>query len=345
MDTTTDLTTDTLEQQLVTGEATIAKIRNAQMTILREIDRRQTPTADGSRSMAEWVTGRRLRRHWSPRRGVSKRSPPSNKPPVTGRSVSTAPPWWHRSLSHPMTRRSSTNCRSMTWPGYGVFVRTGIGSLGGWSVKRSKPGMWRCRRTWMSRRGGSTATSPEVQADASSKPSTRKPTCCLRIRMGTGPVPPATQTPCGRSASTPCQAETAPRSKPPHRCSPSLSTPMTLPCRTPRPVWSSKPDPGSDPTRLRRSCATGSSKSPHGPQTAHPSTWDGGAAPSHHASRAGSVRWVNPRGRIWSTRQVVPRPSLAPKRQTAIADRRAPGTGFVSVRLGSIVEQRIVQAP
>ncbi len=57
MDTTT-LSTDTLEQRLVTGEATIAKIRNAQMTILREIDRRQTPTADGSRSMVEWVTGR-----------------------------------------------------------------------------------------------------------------------------------------------------------------------------------------------------------------------------------------------------------------------------------------------
>jgi len=56
--TTTDLTTDTLEQQLVTGEATIAKIRGAQMVLIREADRRQTPLGDGSRSMAEWVTGR-----------------------------------------------------------------------------------------------------------------------------------------------------------------------------------------------------------------------------------------------------------------------------------------------
>ncbi len=53
-----DLTTDTMEQQLITGEATIARVRAAQMTIIREIDRRQTPLADGCRSLAEWVTGR-----------------------------------------------------------------------------------------------------------------------------------------------------------------------------------------------------------------------------------------------------------------------------------------------
>ncbi|MCJ7781864.1 MAG: 13E12 repeat family protein, partial [Acidimicrobiia bacterium] len=58
MDTTTSLTTDSLEQQLVTGEATIAQVRAAQMTIIREIDRRQAPLADGSRSTAEWVTAR-----------------------------------------------------------------------------------------------------------------------------------------------------------------------------------------------------------------------------------------------------------------------------------------------
>ena len=59
MDTKTeDLSTDILEQQLLVGEATIAQIRAAQMTIIREIDRRQTPLADGCRSMSEWVTGR-----------------------------------------------------------------------------------------------------------------------------------------------------------------------------------------------------------------------------------------------------------------------------------------------
>ena len=58
METTIGLTTDILEQQLLTGESTIARVRAAQMTIIREIDRRQAPLADGCRSMAEWVTGR-----------------------------------------------------------------------------------------------------------------------------------------------------------------------------------------------------------------------------------------------------------------------------------------------
>jgi hypothetical protein len=58
MKTTIDLTTDTLEQQLLNAESTIARMRAAQMTIIREIDRRQTPLADGCRSTAEWVTAR-----------------------------------------------------------------------------------------------------------------------------------------------------------------------------------------------------------------------------------------------------------------------------------------------
>ena len=43
-------TTDTIEQQLLRAEATIAQLRGAQMALLREIDRRQTPMADGGRS-------------------------------------------------------------------------------------------------------------------------------------------------------------------------------------------------------------------------------------------------------------------------------------------------------
>jgi hypothetical protein len=58
MDTTTTLTMDTIEQRLIEGEASIAKIRSAQMVLIREADRRQAPLADGCRSMAEWVTGR-----------------------------------------------------------------------------------------------------------------------------------------------------------------------------------------------------------------------------------------------------------------------------------------------
>ncbi|MFV9672591.1 MAG: DUF222 domain-containing protein [Acidimicrobiia bacterium] len=57
MDTTT-LTMDTIEQSLAAGEATIARVRRSQMVLIREADRRQVPLADGSRSMAEWVTAR-----------------------------------------------------------------------------------------------------------------------------------------------------------------------------------------------------------------------------------------------------------------------------------------------
>ncbi len=52
------LTMDTIEQRLARGEAAIARIRAAQMTLIREADRRQAPMADGCRSMVEWVTGR-----------------------------------------------------------------------------------------------------------------------------------------------------------------------------------------------------------------------------------------------------------------------------------------------
>ncbi len=55
---TTTLTTDRIEQTLLEGEAIIAGVRAAQMRLVREIDRRQTPMADGCRSLAEWVTGR-----------------------------------------------------------------------------------------------------------------------------------------------------------------------------------------------------------------------------------------------------------------------------------------------
>jgi hypothetical protein len=51
-------TIDRIEQQLLHGEAAIARIRAAQMALLREVDRRQAPIADGCRTLTEWVTGR-----------------------------------------------------------------------------------------------------------------------------------------------------------------------------------------------------------------------------------------------------------------------------------------------
>ncbi len=55
---TATLTMDVIEQQMLHAETTIARMRAAQMVLIREADRRQAPLSDGCRSMAEWVTGR-----------------------------------------------------------------------------------------------------------------------------------------------------------------------------------------------------------------------------------------------------------------------------------------------
>ena len=55
---TDTLTMDTIEQRLREGEAAIARVRAAQMVLLREADRRQAPLSDGYRTMAEWATER-----------------------------------------------------------------------------------------------------------------------------------------------------------------------------------------------------------------------------------------------------------------------------------------------
>jgi hypothetical protein len=56
MDTAT-ATNDEIEQQLLRSEAVIARERASQMTLLREVDRRQRPTAAGCGSLGEWVRG------------------------------------------------------------------------------------------------------------------------------------------------------------------------------------------------------------------------------------------------------------------------------------------------
>jgi len=55
---TTIATTATLERQLLEDESEIARIRGRQMTVLRELDRRQVALRDGHRSLQEWVAGR-----------------------------------------------------------------------------------------------------------------------------------------------------------------------------------------------------------------------------------------------------------------------------------------------
>ena len=52
------VTTDALEQRLIELESLVSRIRSEQISLLREADRRQTPMADGCRSLQEWVAGR-----------------------------------------------------------------------------------------------------------------------------------------------------------------------------------------------------------------------------------------------------------------------------------------------
>lgn len=51
-------TNDRIEQQLLDDEAQIARLRASQMTLLREVDRRQLPLGAGCGSLGEWVRGR-----------------------------------------------------------------------------------------------------------------------------------------------------------------------------------------------------------------------------------------------------------------------------------------------
>ncbi len=53
-----DLATETIEEQLLDHEAIIARSRAAQMSLLRELDRRQVALRDGHRSLKEWAAGR-----------------------------------------------------------------------------------------------------------------------------------------------------------------------------------------------------------------------------------------------------------------------------------------------
>ena len=57
MDTKT-ATTETIEQRLLDLESGIARQRGEQMSLLRELDRRQVALRDGHRSLQEWVAGR-----------------------------------------------------------------------------------------------------------------------------------------------------------------------------------------------------------------------------------------------------------------------------------------------
>lgn len=52
------VSTDALEQQLAADEEAISKLRARQMALLEELDIRQIATADGSRSLSEWVSAR-----------------------------------------------------------------------------------------------------------------------------------------------------------------------------------------------------------------------------------------------------------------------------------------------
>jgi len=52
------MNTDELEQELVRLECHIGRVRARQLDLLAEVDRRQTPLADGCRTLSEWVCSR-----------------------------------------------------------------------------------------------------------------------------------------------------------------------------------------------------------------------------------------------------------------------------------------------
>ncbi|MGB8361125.1 MAG: hypothetical protein WCE80_06960 [Acidimicrobiia bacterium] len=51
-------TTDQLEQRLAAAEEVVSQARAVQLEVLEELDRRQVATADGSRSLSEWLAAR-----------------------------------------------------------------------------------------------------------------------------------------------------------------------------------------------------------------------------------------------------------------------------------------------
>lgn len=51
-------TTDQLEQQLIANESIRSRLAAIDISVLEELDRRQVATADGSRSLSEWVSSR-----------------------------------------------------------------------------------------------------------------------------------------------------------------------------------------------------------------------------------------------------------------------------------------------
>ncbi len=50
--------TDRLEQQLIANEQLRSRLAAPDVEILEELDRRQVATADGSRSLGEWLSSR-----------------------------------------------------------------------------------------------------------------------------------------------------------------------------------------------------------------------------------------------------------------------------------------------
>ncbi len=53
-----DLATAAIEQKLLDNEVIVARARATQMSLLRELDRRQVAMRDGHRSLQEWAAGR-----------------------------------------------------------------------------------------------------------------------------------------------------------------------------------------------------------------------------------------------------------------------------------------------
>jgi hypothetical protein len=278
MKTTIESTTDTLEQQLVNAESSIARMRAAQMTIIREIDRRQGPLADGCRSTAEWVTAR------------------LDVAPETAKTlVATA-----RRLEALPTVETATEAGSISFDRAVALARIAVASedetiIGELSVydiaaiRRLRSNRHRLSRDVEREVFERRYLVAQPNLDESSwrlygqLPAVAGRTFVEALDQKADQLPPG-----GGGSRTTRYADalwaiSLDSLAGTDGASIESATP-TMPLEpTVKPVSSSKPDPESDQTRSRRSSVTVSSKSPGEPETGHRSTWDAAVAPSHPA--------------------------------------------------------------
>jgi hypothetical protein len=289
MDTTTSLTMDAIEQSLADGEATIARVRRSQMVLIREADRRQAPTADGCRSMAEWVTGRldvapetakmlvstarRLESlptvddtvgggliSFDRTVAVARIADPSQDATIVDELAVFDVAGIRRLVSnrHRMTRDTEREAFETRY----VVAQPNLDESS-WRVHGQLPGVaGRCFVDALDAKADQLPPDPDGNQTRTTRWADALWAISLDSLAGSDGATVESATPLltvfvDATDAAPTGGET---------------------------VSPSKPDPESDPMRSKRSCVTGSSRSPGEAKTAHRWAWDAAPGPSHPAS-------------------------------------------------------------